>query len=96
MEAVLDVTDEMRIAQEEIFGPILPVRTYRSFDEIFDFLSQRPRPLVLYYFDRDRSRIDRILRETRQLEIRSTLQISAFRQILAPVQPVRILRREVV
>ncbi|MGO9170611.1 MAG: coniferyl aldehyde dehydrogenase [Rhodomicrobium sp.] len=61
---VAGVTDAMRLSQEEIFGPILPVRTYRAFEDIFDYLSKRPRPLALYYFDKDRGRIGRILRET--------------------------------
>lgn len=36
--------------KEEIFGPILPVRTYRAMDDAIDFINARPRPLALYYF----------------------------------------------
>lgn len=58
------VKDSMDIMQEEIFGPILPVVPYSSLDEAVDYVNSRPRPLALYYFDRDRSRIDAILTRT--------------------------------
>lgn len=61
---VAGVTDEMRVSQEEIFGPVLPLVTYDSFEDVFAFLARRPRPLALYYFDCDRVRIERMLRET--------------------------------
>ncbi|MEI5519844.1 coniferyl aldehyde dehydrogenase [Streptomyces brasiliscabiei] len=47
---VLGVTDDMRIAHEEIFGPILPVFGYRDIDDAIDYVNARPRPLALYYF----------------------------------------------
>ncbi|CAB3797742.1 Coniferyl aldehyde dehydrogenase [Paraburkholderia caffeinitolerans] len=47
---VVGATDESAIMQEEIFGPILPVRTYRNIDEVIDYVNARPRPLALYYF----------------------------------------------
>ncbi|MFF9773192.1 coniferyl aldehyde dehydrogenase [Streptomyces sp. NPDC013978] len=47
---VLGVTDDMRIAHEEIFGPILPIFGYRDIDDAIDYVNARPRPLALYYF----------------------------------------------
>jgi len=47
---VLGTTDEMRIVQEEIFGPVLPILTYRQIDEAIAYINARPRPLALYYF----------------------------------------------
>jgi coniferyl-aldehyde dehydrogenase len=50
---VLGVTDEMKIAHEEIFGPILPVFGYGNIDDAIDYVNARPRPLALYYFGAD-------------------------------------------
>ena len=47
---LLNVTDEMRVMREEIFGPILPIVSYRSLDDALAYIRQRPRPLALYYF----------------------------------------------
>jgi coniferyl-aldehyde dehydrogenase len=50
--------------REEIFGPVLPVVTYRSLDEAIAHVNARPRPLALYYFDTSRARIDDVVRRT--------------------------------
>jgi coniferyl-aldehyde dehydrogenase len=61
---VLDVTDEMRLSKEEVFGPILPVIGYRSIDEALAYVNERPRPLAFYYFDRNGKRAAEVLRRT--------------------------------
>lgn len=61
---VLGVTDDMRIAHEEIFGPILIVHGYKTLDEAIRYINERPRPLALYYFDNDRERADHVLSHT--------------------------------
>lgn len=61
---VLSTTDEMRVRQEEIFGPILPVIPYDQADEAIAHVNGRDRPLALYWFGADRHARDRILRET--------------------------------
>ncbi len=58
------VTDAARVMQDEIFGPLLPLLPYRYLDEAIAFVNRRPRPLALYYFDRDRANIERVLTET--------------------------------
>jgi aldehyde dehydrogenase (NAD+) len=55
------VTADSPIMAEEIFGPILPVLTYRSFDEVAPFISARDKPLALYVFCNDRRRVDAII-----------------------------------
>ena len=62
--ALLDLSDSLRVMQEEIFGPLLPVLPYRDLDEAIRFVNSRPRPLALYYFDRENANIERVLNET--------------------------------
>lgn len=50
---VIGARDDMRIMQEEIFGPVLPVLTYRDLDGAIAYVNARPRPLALYYYGRD-------------------------------------------
>lgn len=52
------------LLREEIFGPVLPVLPYDSFDEVIQSINARPRPLALYYFGRDGREQRRILQET--------------------------------
>ncbi|WP_018403946.1 coniferyl aldehyde dehydrogenase [Marinobacter gelidimuriae] len=47
---LLNTTADMRVMQEEIFGPILPVVAYETLDDALLFINDRPRPLALYYF----------------------------------------------
>lgn len=61
---VLGVDESMRIMQEEIFGPILPVKTYRTIEEALGYVADHPRPLALYLFDHDPARIERVLTES--------------------------------
>lgn len=58
---VLDAPDDARLMQEEIFGPLLPVRAYDTLDEAIAFVESRPRPLALYPFSGDRRTVDTIL-----------------------------------
>lgn len=60
----LGVTGAMRLMQEEIFGPLLPVVTYRSLDEAIEFVNARPRPLSLYWFGADTASRERVLART--------------------------------
>jgi coniferyl-aldehyde dehydrogenase len=61
---VLDPGEDMRIMQEEIFGPLLPVLTYESLDEALGYVNERARPLAVNYFDDDPGRRERVLAET--------------------------------
>ena len=58
---LVDITPESKIMQEEIFGPVLPVMTYRDLDECVRFIRARPRPLALYLFTENKDTEKRIL-----------------------------------
>ncbi len=58
------VHDNMRVMQEEIFGPVLPVLGYGTLDEALHYVNSHPRPLALYWFSQDKAATARVLRET--------------------------------
>ncbi len=59
-----DVPPDTSLMQEEIFGPVLPVLSYRSVDDVLADLRSRPNPLALYLFTESAAREERILNET--------------------------------
>ena len=61
---VTNTTDDMKIMQEEIFGPILPVVEYEEIDEATKLINSKDRPLGLYYFGTDKKEEDNILNNT--------------------------------
>lgn len=61
---VLEPSDDAQVMQHEIFGPLLPVRTYRAIDEVVDYVNARPRPLALYHFGGDSEERETLLRRT--------------------------------
>jgi coniferyl-aldehyde dehydrogenase len=61
---VLNPTDDMSIMQEEIFGPVMPVKSYDQVDETIDFINHRDRPLGLYYFGSDDAEQSKVLNHT--------------------------------
>lgn len=48
------------VMNEEIFGPVLPILTYRTLDEAIDFIRKREKPLALYIFSENRKNIERV------------------------------------
>lgn len=58
---VIAPPDTSLVMTEEIFGPILPVKTYTDIAEVIDYIGARPRPLALYYFGHNASERDRVL-----------------------------------
>jgi len=61
---VLDPTEDMIILREEIFGPLLPVKTYRHIDEVIAYVNSKDRPLGLYFFTNDKALEEKILYNT--------------------------------
>ncbi len=64
LHIVTEVTDDMAIMQEEIFGPLLPVRRYSGIDDAIAQVNRRDRPLGLYYFGGDAGERRRVLDRT--------------------------------
>ena len=59
-----NVQDDMPVMREEIFGPLLPLIPYDQLDDAIDYVTQHPRPLALYLFEQDQSKIDHVLART--------------------------------
>ena len=62
---VINPADDQPVMREEIFGPLLPIRTYRDIDEALAFINRRDHPLALYYFGRaGGAELERVLART--------------------------------
>ncbi|MFN4145865.1 MAG: aldehyde dehydrogenase family protein [Runella sp.] len=59
-----NVTDDMKIMQEEIFGPVLPVLTYTDREEVVQYINRKEKPLALYIHSKNRENIDYFLNHT--------------------------------
>lgn len=61
---ILNATDDMTVMQDEIFGPVLPVKTYKTAEEAVDYVNAHDRPLGLYWFGTDEAEKTRVLERT--------------------------------
>jgi coniferyl-aldehyde dehydrogenase len=61
---IINPTDDMKVMQEEIFGPVLPVMTYSTVSEAIDYVNAHERPLGLYYFGADAAEEAQVLSST--------------------------------
>lgn len=64
LHIVRDVTDDMVLMQEEIFGPVLPIRRYDGIEDAITQVNRRDRPLALYHFGSDAAERRRVLDRT--------------------------------
>ena len=64
LHIIRDATDDMMVMQEEIFGPVLPIRRYDGIDAAIGEVNRRDRPLGLYYFGPDTTERSRVLDRT--------------------------------
>lgn len=62
---VFDAPEDSDLMQHEIFGPILPVKTYTSIDEVVDYINSKEKPLALYIFSKNNKTINHIINNTR-------------------------------
>ena len=61
---VLNPSDDLQVMREEIFGPILPIKTYSDLEDPIRFINDRDRPLGLYYFGKDANEQETVLNNT--------------------------------
>jgi len=58
------VDDRMKVMQDEIFGPVLPIKSYDALDDALDYINAHDHPLGLYYFGEDKAEEARVLART--------------------------------
>lgn len=61
---VSQVRDDMKLMQEEIFGPVIAIKPYREREEVTRYIAARDKPLALYVFGKDRADIDHFIAHT--------------------------------
>ena len=61
---LIDPPEDSAVMQEEIFGPVMPIKSYDSLDETMDYVNSHARPLGLYYFGTDQQETDQVLGNT--------------------------------
>lgn len=61
---ISNISEDMLVFQEEIFGPILPILTYSHLNDALALIHSQPKPLALYFFGKDESRAKRVMAET--------------------------------
>jgi coniferyl-aldehyde dehydrogenase len=55
---------DLKVLDEELFGPVLPILTYSNFEETIDYINSKPRPLAAYYFGEDKTEEDAMVKRT--------------------------------
>lgn len=81
---LLNVTDDMRVMQEEIFGPLLPLVAYTNVADAIAHVNARPRPLALYYFGNDPASRRAVLDNTTSGGIAFNETIAQYAQVDLP------------
>ncbi len=64
LHLIVDPSDDLKVTQDEIFGPIMLVKPYRELSECIHYINARPRPLALYYFGTDIEEQQTVLNNT--------------------------------
>ena len=59
------VKGTMRVMQEEIFGPLLPIMAYQHIDDVLGYINSKDRPLALYLFSNDKQLQDKVINKTK-------------------------------
>lgn len=61
---VIDPREDMEVMRNEIFGPILPVKPYRTLDDVTAYINAHERPLALYIYTKQDAQADALLKQT--------------------------------
>jgi aldehyde dehydrogenase (NAD+) len=61
---LVDPPQDAKVLEEEIFGPLLPIITYAELDEAIQFINDKPKPLAMYIFSRDKKATNKMLERT--------------------------------
>ncbi len=61
---ITDISDDAPIMTDEIFGPLFPLKTFFSIDDVIAFVKSREKPLALYYFTNNKKNVAKVLKET--------------------------------
>jgi coniferyl-aldehyde dehydrogenase len=64
LQLIIGANDKMEVMQEEIFGPILPILTYKNIDEAISFIQAKARPLALYLYSLNKKTQNQVLMQT--------------------------------
>ncbi|PCI71634.1 MAG: coniferyl-aldehyde dehydrogenase [Gammaproteobacteria bacterium] len=64
LQLIIDVNDTMEVMQDEIFGPLLPILTFKNIDEAISIIQSKPRPLALYLYSLDKKTQNHVLLQT--------------------------------
>jgi len=62
---VSNLKEEASLLQDEIFGPILPIVTYKNLEEVIDYINAKERPLALYIYSKSKTNIKKVIQNTR-------------------------------
>ncbi len=62
---ISNLPEEASLLQEEIFGPILPIRTYKTIDEAINYINSKEKPLALYIYSKNKKLVNQVIKNTR-------------------------------
>lgn len=61
---IINPDDKLKVMQDEIFGPILPIKTYSQISEVINYVNAHERPLALYYFGENEAEQEQVIGST--------------------------------
>jgi len=64
LHLIIDPSEDMRVMQEEIFGPILILRSYQNIEDCIAYVNKGDHPLALYYYGKDKKEQDKVIAST--------------------------------